>query len=98
MQANEGDGSFPRDRYNHVFDLMRNGNHAFRDSRFEHVRFWLLMQSTVFYFCWPSSHYQINASVIVLISFENSNRYEKLFMESSTLECQIKCSSFLVRA
>ncbi|XP_044476755.1 LON peptidase N-terminal domain and RING finger protein 1 isoform X2 [Mangifera indica] len=35
--ANEGDGSFPRDRYNHVFDLMRNGNHAFRESHFEHA-------------------------------------------------------------
>ncbi|XP_031255910.1 LON peptidase N-terminal domain and RING finger protein 3 isoform X1 [Pistacia vera] len=33
--ANEGEGSLPWDRYSHVFDLVRNGNCAFRESCFE---------------------------------------------------------------
>ncbi|KAJ0106045.1 hypothetical protein Patl1_18799 [Pistacia atlantica] len=33
--ANEGEGSLPWDGYSHVFDLVRNGNCAFRESHFE---------------------------------------------------------------
>ncbi|XP_039050871.1 LON peptidase N-terminal domain and RING finger protein 3-like [Hibiscus syriacus] len=33
--ANEGVGSLPWDRYSHVYDLMENGNRAFRENRFE---------------------------------------------------------------
>ncbi|XP_044483988.1 LOW QUALITY PROTEIN: LON peptidase N-terminal domain and RING finger protein 3-like [Mangifera indica] len=33
--ANEGERSLPWDTYSHVFDLVRNGNHAFRESHFE---------------------------------------------------------------
>ncbi|GLT43537.1 hypothetical protein SLA2020_174790 [Shorea laevis] len=33
--ANEGEGSLPWDTYSHVFDLMENGNQAFRKSHFE---------------------------------------------------------------
>ncbi|KAJ4839508.1 hypothetical protein Tsubulata_030126 [Turnera subulata] len=33
--ANEGEGSMPWDRFNHVFELVQNGNRAFRDNRFE---------------------------------------------------------------
>ncbi|CAN0896029.1 LON peptidase N-terminal domain and RING finger protein 1 [Linum grandiflorum] len=33
--APEGDGSLTWDRFNHVFDLVKNGNQAFRDNRFE---------------------------------------------------------------
>lgn len=39
IQANEGERSLPWDTYSHVFDLVRNGNHAFRESHFEQVRF-----------------------------------------------------------
>ncbi|KAK0586538.1 hypothetical protein LWI29_008616 [Acer saccharum] len=33
--GNEGEGSLPWDRYSHVFDLMQNGNRAFRENHFE---------------------------------------------------------------
>ncbi|KAL5746790.1 hypothetical protein ACOSP7_023765 [Xanthoceras sorbifolium] len=33
--ANEGEGSLPWDRYSHVFDLIQNGNRAFRENHFE---------------------------------------------------------------
>ncbi|KAK8507064.1 hypothetical protein V6N12_008413 [Hibiscus sabdariffa] len=32
---NHGVGSLPWDRYSHVYDLMENGNQAFRENRFE---------------------------------------------------------------
>ncbi|KAF3437611.1 hypothetical protein FNV43_RR20367 [Rhamnella rubrinervis] len=35
LQANEGEGSLPWDTFNHVLDLVQNGNQAFRDNRFE---------------------------------------------------------------
>lgn len=38
IQANEGEGSLPWDRYTHVFDLVQKGNRAFRESNFEEVR------------------------------------------------------------
>lgn len=33
--ANEGEGSLPWDRFRHVFDLVQNGNQAFRENHFE---------------------------------------------------------------
>lgn len=33
--ANEGEGSLPWDRFSHVFDLVQNGNKAFRENHFE---------------------------------------------------------------
>ncbi|CAK7322815.1 unnamed protein product [Dovyalis caffra] len=33
--ANEGEGSLPWDRFSHVFDLVQNGNQAFRENHFE---------------------------------------------------------------
>ncbi|CAN1186842.1 hypothetical protein LINPERHAP1_LOCUS10703, partial [Linum perenne] len=35
MQAPEGEGSLPCDGFNHVFDLVKKGNKAFRDNSFE---------------------------------------------------------------
>ncbi|XP_042948271.1 uncharacterized protein LOC122281084 isoform X2 [Carya illinoinensis] len=35
VRANEGGGPVQRDIFNHIFDLVRNGNKAFRDNRFE---------------------------------------------------------------
>ncbi|KAH0975753.1 hypothetical protein GBA52_017652 [Prunus armeniaca] len=35
MQANEGEPSLPWDIFSHVFDLVKNGNQAFRENRFE---------------------------------------------------------------
>ncbi|CAN1768582.1 hypothetical protein LINPERHAP1_LOCUS10703, partial [Linum perenne] len=34
-QAPEGEGSLPCDGFNHVFDLVKKGNKAFRDNSFE---------------------------------------------------------------
>jgi len=42
MQANEGEGSLPWDRFSHVFDLVQNGNKAFRENHFEEVIFFPL--------------------------------------------------------
>ncbi|CAN1151968.1 LON peptidase N-terminal domain and RING finger protein 1 [Linum perenne] len=35
IRAPEGEGSLPWDRFNHVFDLVKKGNKAFRDNSFE---------------------------------------------------------------
>lgn len=40
MQGNEGEGSsMSCERYNHLCDLMRMGNKAFRDSKLDKVKF-----------------------------------------------------------
>ena len=38
-QANDGDRSLPTDTFDHVFNLVQNGNRAFRENRYEEVEF-----------------------------------------------------------
>lgn len=37
LQANEGEKSLPWDTFNDVFNLVQNGNRAFRENHFEEV-------------------------------------------------------------
>ena len=36
-QANEGEGSLPWDTFNHVLELVKNGNREFRRSKYSEV-------------------------------------------------------------
>ncbi|CAN1768583.1 hypothetical protein LINPERHAP1_LOCUS10703 [Linum perenne] len=49
MQAPEGEGSLPCDGFNHVFDLVKKGNKAFRDNSFEEQAIHLLASIYVNY-------------------------------------------------
>ncbi|CAN1852013.1 hypothetical protein LINPERHAP1_LOCUS40453 [Linum perenne] len=48
-QAPEGEGSLPCDGFNHVFDLVKKGNKAFRDNSFEEQAIHLLASICVNY-------------------------------------------------
>ncbi|CAN1261936.1 hypothetical protein LINPERPRIM_LOCUS11074, partial [Linum perenne] len=48
-QAPEGEGSLPCDGFNHVFDLVKKGNKAFRDNSFEEQAIHLLASIYVNY-------------------------------------------------
>ena len=37
MQENDGDGSLPWDQKSHVYNLVQNGNQAFRQLKLEEV-------------------------------------------------------------
>lgn len=73
MQANEGEGSLPWDRFSHVFDLVQNGNKAFRENRFEEVIFFPLTVCA----CSPLPLYLLKFLGGVLCS-NASNAMEKL--------------------
>lgn len=45
MQAKEGESSLSSERIRHVSDLMKIGNQAFRENRFEEVVLLLFVQS-----------------------------------------------------
>ncbi|CAN1138913.1 hypothetical protein LINPERHAP2_LOCUS10952 [Linum perenne] len=47
--APEGEGSLPCDGFNHVFDLVKKGNKAFRDNSFEEQAIHLLASICVTY-------------------------------------------------
>lgn len=58
VQANEGEGSLPWDRFSHVFDFVQNGNRAFRDNRFEEVNFFA---------SWCLSLYSLGEGILFII-------------------------------
>lgn len=55
LQANEGEGALPWDTFKHVFNLVQNGNQAFRENRFEEVPIilFILWCHCLYFHCMP---------------------------------------------